>query len=75
MDDDTIFGDTLVLGKVLELIMKDGSCCGLHLNINKTIFFWPNKDPRSRLGGDFPPNIARPLHGVKLLGRPARVSL
>nr|GEX20610.1 hypothetical protein [Tanacetum cinerariifolium] len=26
------------------------------------------EDPRSRLAGIFPPNIARPLHGVKLLG-------
>nr|GEY02970.1 hypothetical protein [Tanacetum cinerariifolium] len=32
LDDDTIVGDTLVVGKVLELIMEDGLGCGLHLN-------------------------------------------
>ncbi|GJZ16899.1 hypothetical protein Tco_0553022 [Tanacetum coccineum] len=35
-DDGTIVGDTLVVGKVLELIIEDGSCCGLHFNIDKT---------------------------------------
>ncbi|GJT57615.1 putative reverse transcriptase domain-containing protein [Tanacetum coccineum] len=30
-------------------------------------------DPRSRLEGVFPPNISRPLHGVKLLGGPVSV--
>ncbi|GJT75783.1 hypothetical protein Tco_1042508 [Tanacetum coccineum] len=39
----------------------------------KGLGFWPNKDPRSRLAGIFPPNIAQPLHGVKLLGGPASV--
>ncbi|GJY66892.1 putative reverse transcriptase domain-containing protein [Tanacetum coccineum] len=70
LDDGTIIGDTLVVGKVLELIMKDGPCCGLHLNVDKTKVFWPKEDPKSRLVGVFPPNIARPLHGVKLLGGP-----
>nr|GEV24709.1 hypothetical protein [Tanacetum cinerariifolium] len=28
----TIVGDTMVVGKVLELIMEDGPGCGLHLN-------------------------------------------
>nr|GEU79300.1 putative GDP-L-fucose synthase 2 [Tanacetum cinerariifolium] len=46
LDDGTIIGDTLVVGK---------------------------EDPRSKLAGVFPPIIARPLHGVKLLGRPASV--
>ncbi|GJY25666.1 hypothetical protein Tco_0400392 [Tanacetum coccineum] len=46
LDDGTIIGDTLVVGK---------------------------EDPRSRLEGVSPPNIARPLHGVKLLGGPASV--
>ncbi|GKA31015.1 hypothetical protein Tco_0717320 [Tanacetum coccineum] len=46
LDDGTIVGDTLVVGK---------------------------EDPRSRLIGIFPPNISRPLHGVKLLGGPASV--
>ncbi|GKF61879.1 hypothetical protein Tco_0181933, partial [Tanacetum coccineum] len=73
MDNCTIIRDTLVVGKVLELIMEDGPRCGLHLNINKTNVFWPKKDPRSRLAGVFSPNIARPLHGAKLLGEPASV--
>ncbi|GJW70303.1 hypothetical protein Tco_0127220 [Tanacetum coccineum] len=47
--DDTIVGDTMVVRKVLELIMKDGPGCGLHLNIDKTKVFWPKEDPRSRL--------------------------
>ncbi|GKB81066.1 hypothetical protein Tco_0947961 [Tanacetum coccineum] len=47
LDNDTIVGDTLVVGK---------------------------DDPRSRLEGVFPPNIARPLHGVKLLGGLASVN-
>ncbi|GKC32182.1 putative reverse transcriptase domain-containing protein, partial [Tanacetum coccineum] len=68
LDDATIVGDTLVVGKVLELIMKDGPRRDLHLNVDKTEVFWPKEDPRSRLVGVFPPTIARPLHGVKLLG-------
>ncbi|GKA16517.1 putative reverse transcriptase domain-containing protein, partial [Tanacetum coccineum] len=36
LDDGTIIGDTLVVGKVLELIMEDGPRCGLHLNVDKT---------------------------------------
>ncbi|GJR71342.1 hypothetical protein Tco_0083707 [Tanacetum coccineum] len=73
LEDGTIIGDTVVVGKVLELIMEDGPGCGLHLNVDKTEVFWPKEDPRSRLTGIFPPNIARPLHGVKLLGGPASV--
>ncbi|GJT69080.1 reverse transcriptase domain-containing protein [Tanacetum coccineum] len=73
LDDGTIVGDTLVVGKVLELIMEDGPRCGLHLNVDKTEVFWPKEDPRSRLEGIFPPNISRPVHGVKLLGGPASV--
>ncbi|GKC38925.1 putative reverse transcriptase domain-containing protein [Tanacetum coccineum] len=73
LDDGTIVGDTLVVGKVLELIMEDGPRRGLHLNIDKTEVFWPREDPRSRLVGVFPPSIARPLHGVKLLGGPVSV--
>ncbi|GKD13603.1 hypothetical protein Tco_1198010 [Tanacetum coccineum] len=68
LDDGTIIGDTLVVGKVLELIMEDGPRRGLHLNVNKTKVFWPKEDPRSRLVGAFPYTIPRPLHGVKLLG-------
>ncbi|GJU65888.1 hypothetical protein Tco_1247723 [Tanacetum coccineum] len=48
LDDGTIIGDTMVVGKVLELIMKDGPGCGLHLNVDKTEIFWPKEDPRSR---------------------------
>ncbi|GKA81616.1 hypothetical protein Tco_0788308 [Tanacetum coccineum] len=73
LDDGTIIGDTLVVGKVLELIMEDGPRCGLHLNVDKTKVFLPKEGPRSRLAGVFPPNIARPLHGVKLLGGSASV--
>nr|GEZ68394.1 hypothetical protein [Tanacetum cinerariifolium] len=32
--DSTIVGDTLVIGKVLELIMEDGPGCGLHFNFD-----------------------------------------
>ncbi|GKE06168.1 putative reverse transcriptase domain-containing protein [Tanacetum coccineum] len=53
--------------------MEDGLGCGLHLNVDKLKFFLPKEDPRSRLAGIFPPNIALPLHGVKLLGGPASV--
>ncbi|GJX77420.1 putative reverse transcriptase domain-containing protein [Tanacetum coccineum] len=73
LDDGTIVGDTLVVGKVLELITEDGPRCGLHLNVDKTELFLPKEDPRSRLEGVFPPNISRPLHGVKLLGGPVSV--
>ncbi|XP_071700272.1 uncharacterized protein [Rutidosis leptorrhynchoides] len=48
---------------------------GLHLNVEKTEIFWPTEDPRSRQVGVFPPNIARPLNGVKLLGAPATSDL
>ncbi|GJY96150.1 hypothetical protein Tco_0512511 [Tanacetum coccineum] len=70
-----LLGDTLVVGKVLELITKDGPRCGLHLNVDKTELFWPKEDPKSRLEGIFPPNISRPLHGVKLLGGPVNVDV
>nr|GEV87896.1 hypothetical protein [Tanacetum cinerariifolium] len=63
----------LVDREALELIMDDGPSCGLHLNVDKTKVFWPKEDSRSRLAGIFPLNIARPLHGVKLLGGPASV--
>nr|GEV45610.1 reverse transcriptase domain-containing protein [Tanacetum cinerariifolium] len=33
------------------------------------------KDSRSKLAGIFPPNISRPLHGVKLLGGPVSVDI
>ncbi|GKC32385.1 hypothetical protein Tco_1039679 [Tanacetum coccineum] len=74
LDDGTIVGDNLVVGKVLELIMKDGPRYGLHPNIDKTEVFWPKEDPRIRLKGVFSSNIARPSHDVKLLGGPASIS-
>nr|GFB16712.1 hypothetical protein [Tanacetum cinerariifolium] len=49
LDDGTVVGDTLVVGKVLDLITEDGPCCGLFLNVDKTELFWPKEDPRSRL--------------------------
>ncbi|GJQ92629.1 putative reverse transcriptase domain-containing protein [Tanacetum coccineum] len=73
LDDDPIIRDTLVVGKVLELIIEDGPHRGLHLNVNKIEVFWLKEDLRSRLVGVFPPTIARPLHGVKLLGGPVCV--
>ncbi|GJZ27620.1 putative reverse transcriptase domain-containing protein [Tanacetum coccineum] len=73
LDDGTIVRDTLVIGKVLELFIQDGPRCGLHLNVHKTEVFWPKEAPRSRLEGVFPPNISRPLHGVKLVGVPVSV--
>ncbi|GJY22392.1 putative reverse transcriptase domain-containing protein [Tanacetum coccineum] len=75
LDDGTIVGDTLVVGKVLELITEDGPRRGLHLNVDKTELFWPTEDHRSRLEGIFPLNISRPLHGVKLLGGPVSVDV
>ena len=75
LDDGTIIGDTLVVGQVLDLMMTDGPRRGLHLNVEKTEVFWPQGDPRSMIAGVFPPNIARPLHGVKLLGGPASMDL
>ncbi|GJZ10821.1 hypothetical protein Tco_0545580 [Tanacetum coccineum] len=75
LDDGTIVRDTLVVGKVLELITEDGPRNGLHLNVDKTELFWPKEDPRSRLEGIFPHNISRPLHGVKLLGGPVSVDV
>ncbi|GJU06617.1 hypothetical protein Tco_1123047 [Tanacetum coccineum] len=39
----------------------------------KLKFFLPKKDPQSRLTGVLPPNIAPPMHGVKLLGGAAIV--
>ncbi|GJW17899.1 hypothetical protein Tco_0025335 [Tanacetum coccineum] len=72
-DDGTIIGDTLVVGKVLELIMEDGPRCSLHLNVDKIKVFLLKQDLISGLEGVFPPNIARSLHGAKLLSGPASV--
>ncbi|GKF22514.1 hypothetical protein Tco_0074836, partial [Tanacetum coccineum] len=36
LDDDTIVEDTLVVREVLKVIMEDGPCRGLHLNVDKT---------------------------------------
>nr|GEX47540.1 zinc finger, CCHC-type [Tanacetum cinerariifolium] len=64
---------TIVAGIATGALSKDGLGCGLYLNVDKTEVFWPNEDPRSRRACIFSPNIARPLHGVKLLGGPASV--
>ena len=68
LDDGTIVGDTLAVAKALDIIRTEGPAHGLVLNVDKTGLFWPVEDPRSRVDGVFPSNIARPLHGVKLLG-------
>ncbi|GKB00469.1 hypothetical protein Tco_0828462 [Tanacetum coccineum] len=68
LDDDTIIGDTLVVGEVLKVIIEDGPRRGLHLNVDKSEGFLPKEDLRNRFAV-FSPNIARPLHGVKLLER------
>nr|GEV25251.1 hypothetical protein [Tanacetum cinerariifolium] len=47
LDDGTIVGDTLVVGKALELIVKDGPRCGLYLNVDKTEIFRPRKTPEA----------------------------
>ncbi|XP_056693200.1 uncharacterized protein [Spinacia oleracea] len=70
LDDGTIVGDALVVGKVLELILEEGPHLGLHVNVEKIEVFWPWKDPRSRLESVFPSDIARLALGVKLLGGP-----
>nr|GEX14184.1 hypothetical protein [Tanacetum cinerariifolium] len=75
LDDGTVVGDTLVVGKVLELIMEDGPMYGLHLNVYKTRVFWPTEDPQSRYTGVFPSNIARPTYDVKLLSGPISLDL
>nr|GEV06402.1 hypothetical protein [Tanacetum cinerariifolium] len=36
LDDDTIIRDTLIVGEVLKVIMEDGPCEGLHLNVDET---------------------------------------
>ncbi|GKC56936.1 putative reverse transcriptase domain-containing protein [Tanacetum coccineum] len=73
LDDGTIIRDTLIAKEVLKVTIEDGPCRGLHLNVDKTKVFWLKEDPRSRFTGVFPPNIARPLYGVKLLGGPVTV--
>ena len=50
------------------MISAEGPSLGLHVNVAKTELFWPSEDPRSRLEGVFPPDIARPSLGVRLLG-------
>ncbi|GJR29603.1 putative reverse transcriptase domain-containing protein [Tanacetum coccineum] len=45
--------------------LDDGTIIGDTLVVGEVL-----KDPRSMFAGVFPPNIARPLHGVKLLGGP-----
>ncbi|GJR92028.1 hypothetical protein Tco_0216039 [Tanacetum coccineum] len=47
--------------------LNDGTIIGDTLIVGEVL----KGDPRSRFAGVFPPTIARPLHGVKLLGGPA----
>ncbi|KAL5730364.1 hypothetical protein ACHQM5_003194 [Ranunculus cassubicifolius] len=75
LDDGTIIGDTEEVAKALSIIMENGPERGLVLNVSKTELFWPVEDPRSRFEGLFPMNIARPEHGVKLLGGPVSTDL
>ncbi|KAL5721808.1 hypothetical protein ACHQM5_005406 [Ranunculus cassubicifolius] len=75
LDDGTIIGDTEEVAKALNIIMEKGPERGLILNVSKTELFWPAEDPRSRLEGLFPANIARPERGVKLLGGPVSTDL
>ncbi|KAL9232306.1 hypothetical protein vseg_007431 [Gypsophila vaccaria] len=70
LDDGIIVGDTVEVGRVLDLILADGPRFGLHLNVSKTELFWPTEGPRSRLPDVFPTFIARPLCGVSVLGGP-----
>ncbi|GKB65895.1 hypothetical protein Tco_0927307 [Tanacetum coccineum] len=48
LNDGTIIEDTLVVGKVLELIMKDDPRCGLHLNVDKAEFFFAKGRPEKQ---------------------------
>ncbi|CAI0391957.1 unnamed protein product [Linum tenue] len=70
LDDGTIVGETLVVGKVLDMIIDEGPRVGLHLNVGKTKVFFPTEDPMSRLPGVFPTSIARPPHGVTVMDGP-----
>ncbi|XP_056685317.1 uncharacterized protein [Spinacia oleracea] len=70
LDDGTIIGDTTLVSSALQVITTEGPTMGLHLNVEKTEIFWPTPDPRSYDSTLFPPSIARPRDGVKLLGGP-----
>ncbi|GJW64314.1 hypothetical protein Tco_0116198, partial [Tanacetum coccineum] len=76
LDDGTIFGDTLVAGKVLELIMVDGPHHGLHLNVEQTDVFWPNKDPRSSVDFDFSSDLVMKgvVKSVELMNDVAKIN-
>ncbi|GJR89738.1 hypothetical protein Tco_0213749 [Tanacetum coccineum] len=52
-------GDTLVVGKVLELITEDGPRYGLHLKVDKTELFCPKEDPP---GAYWKPHFAVPIY-------------
>ncbi|GJX46239.1 hypothetical protein Tco_0271429 [Tanacetum coccineum] len=66
-----IRGKSGYIAKASMEVLHDSGHWGT--NVDKTENFLPKKDPRSRLVGVFPPNIARPLHGAKLLSGPASV--
>ncbi|GKC66005.1 hypothetical protein Tco_1098603 [Tanacetum coccineum] len=49
-------------------MQKSRACTGLSLTSSNSNYNNNKEDTRSRVEGVFPPNISRPLHGVKLLG-------
>jgi hypothetical protein len=67
LDDGTIIGDTLVVGKVLEMIMMDGPSRGLHLNVDKTEVFWPKEDLEADLRVCSLPIFLAPYMGLNYL--------
>ncbi|GKA53127.1 hypothetical protein Tco_0746442 [Tanacetum coccineum] len=69
LDNGTVVGDTLVVGKVLALIMEDGPRYGLHLDVNKTKVFWPKEDPRSRLTGLVMNRVAKTIELMDALAK------
>ncbi|XP_026391877.1 uncharacterized protein LOC113287356 isoform X2 [Papaver somniferum] len=75
LDDGTMVGDTMEVSKALKIIQEEGPSYGLHLNISKTENFWPSYDPRRDNSDVFPPNIGKPVDGVKLLGGPVSLSM
>nr|GEW96172.1 putative reverse transcriptase domain-containing protein [Tanacetum cinerariifolium] len=58
LDNDTIVGDTLLVGKALDIINTNGLNRGLFLNVDKTELFWPVEDPRISLEEGFYRDLA-----------------
>ncbi|GKD82399.1 hypothetical protein Tco_1349238, partial [Tanacetum coccineum] len=65
----------ILLKRIQKFSMTQDIGARATINIfNRTGFsIAKGEDPRSRFAGVFPPNIARPLHGLKLRGGPASV--